>query len=200
MGRKPKENPKPPQGVYPDGSRSIVLPDANARGHSGNRQLAINRPSTIATADGTDGGAVPDLIGACIAIREGVDIENPATIFTAMEQYLSLCSMSGMKISNSMMYFACNVTKTMVYDWYHGRQRKGNPEYKRFAQMVKEICSAAREQYGLEGQVNPILTIFHQKYYDGFRDNPQIDDVQDPMGENQDPQKLADKYKDILVD
>lgn len=108
--------------------------------------------------------------------------------------------MSGMKISNGMLYFCCNINRTIAYDWYHGRSKKGNPEYKQFAALVKEICSAAREQYGLEGQVNPILTIFHQKYYDGFRDDPQIDDVIDPLGENQDPAKLAEKYKDIILD
>ena len=147
-----------------------------------------------------DTTVVPNMILSCTQIRQSVDVENPETLFSAMEKYLSLCAMSGMKISNGMLYYACHVTRTVVHDWMHGRSRKGNPDYKRFAETVKEICSAAREQYGLEGQVNPILTIFHQKYYDGFRDNPQIDEVQDPLGENQDPQKLAEKYKDIILD
>ena len=167
---------------------------------------ALPTDSLVLTPDGglpnanADTAAVPNLIAACITIRQTVDIEDPQTLYNALEKYLSLCAMSGMKISNSMLYFACNCTKFMVSDWYHGRQRKGSPEYKRFATLIKEICTAAREQYGLEGQVNPILTIFHQKFYDGFRDNPQIDETVDPLGENQDPQKLAEKYKDIIVD
>lgn len=165
-------------------------------------EIMLSPPRTITpTKEGNqDTAAVPNMIVSCMAIRRSVDLENPITLFNAMEQYISLCAMSGMKISNSMLYYACNVTRTVVYDWLHGRARKGNPDYKRFAETVKEICSAAREQYGLEGQVNPILTIFHQKYYDGFRDNPQIDDVLDPLGENQDPEKLAEKYKDIILD
>ena len=150
--------------------------------------------------DGEAAGAVPNLIASCMQIRNSIDLEDPATLYRGLEQYLSLCSMSGMKISNNMMYFALNLTRQTAYDWYHGRQRKANPEYKRLASLMKEICTAAREQYGLEGQVNPILTIFHQKYYDGFRDNPQIDDVHDPLGEAQDPQKLAEKYQDLILD
>lgn len=192
----PNKNGTPVGRPKGSGRKQYKVEDAN------HNELVVKEPVTITPLkDGnTDASAVPNMIASCIQIRNGVDIENPATLFNAMEQYLGLCAMSGMKISNTMLYFACNVTRTVVYDWYHGRARKGNPEYKQFASMIKDICSAAREQYGLEGQVNPILTIFHQKYYDGFRDNPQIDDVVDPMGENQDPQKLAEKYKDIILD
>lgn len=165
-----------------------------------NKSMIVKEPEVIRGSAETGNSSVPNLISSCLAIRETVDLENPSTLFSALEQYLTLCAMSGMKISNAMLYFSCGVQKNAIYDWYHGNQRKGSPEYKRFASLVKEICSAAREQYGIEGQTNPILTIFHQKFYDGFRDDPQIDEAHDPLGESQDPQKLAEKYKDIIVD
>lgn len=196
MDEQPKRRPGRPKGT----SKHITT-QANERNKKGDTSLVLPGIQSIsATEDGKSGGAVPDLIAACLTIRQDVDIEDPASLNSALAKYLQLCSMSGMKISNSMLYFSCNVTRTMVYDWYHGRTKKANPEYKRFAAMVKEICTAAREQYGLEGQVNPILTIFHQKYYDGFREDTQTDDMRDPLGENQDPAKLAEKYKDIIVD
>lgn len=201
-GRPRKENKAPPPQYYDVLAKGQVVVDgANERGRKGNTALTTPRPVTVKTMDGGEaGGAVPELISACLAIRQTVNIDDPITLNNAMGQYIQLCSVSGMKISNSMLYFSCNITRTMVYDWLHGRTKKNNPEYKRFAMLVKEVCSAAREQYGLEGQVNPILTIFHQKYYDGFSDTPQIDETTDPLGENQDPAKLAEKYKDIILD
>lgn len=117
-----------------------------------------------------------------------------------MEQYINLCAMSGMKISNSTLYLACGVSRVCIHDWEYGLKRQNNPEYRKFAVMCRTICAAAREQYGIDGSVNPILTIFHQKYYDGFTDTPQVDQTKDPLGEITDPKELAEKYKDIIVD
>ena len=158
---------------------------------------------TAALVPGTDpagGGGVPDLIGECMKIRAEVDLNNPETLWAAMSKYLQLCAMSGMKVSNSLMYLSCGVSKATISEWEHGNRKKGNPEYKKFASMCREVCAAAREQYGLEGKVNPILTIFHQKYYDGFTDIPQPQEAQDPLGEMQDARELAEKYKDLILD
>lgn len=148
----------------------------------------------------TEGVEVPTLIAGCVQIRQTVDLDNPATLWNAMQQYLTLCANTGMKISNSFMYLACGVSRQIISEWYLGNKRQNNPEYRKFASMVKEICAAAREQYGIEGKTNPILTIFHQKFYDGFVDNPGSEQYADPLGEIQDPQKLAEKYKDLITD
>ena len=95
---------------------------------------------------------------------------------------------------------ACGVNRMDISNWANGKKRQNNPSYREFAEMCKAICSAAREQYGVEGQVNPILTIFHQKYFDGYTDQPQQEAIKDPLGEISDPQKIAEKYKDILTD
>ena len=147
-----------------------------------------------------EGTEVPTLIAGCMAIRQGVDLDNPATLWNAMNQYIQLCATTGLKISNSFMYLACGVSRATVSEWYLGTKRQNNPEYRQFATMMKEICAAAREQYGIEGQTNAILTIFHQKFYDGFVDNPGSEQYADPLGEIQDPQKLAEKYRDIITD
>lgn len=216
-GRPPgrKDGPRPPD-APPRGkpSDSVVvntaevmetLPPADT--------TAISRPATQAFTSKMPGpsylstgsreaaaAAVPEFISECVRIRSTVDLDNPDTLWNAMEQYLQLCAMSGLKISNSFMYLSCGISRPTVSDWFHGTRRQNNPEYKRFATMIKEICAAAREQYGLEGAVNPILTIFHQKFYDGFMDNPKEEAVNDPLGEMQDPKELAQKYKDIILD
>ena len=147
-----------------------------------------------------EGTEVPTMIAGCISIRQTVDLDDPRTLWHAMEQYVNLCAQTGMKISNAFMYLACGVSKQTISEWYLGNKRQNNPEYRKFASMVKEVCAAAREQYGIEGKTNPILTIFHQKFYDGFVDNPGAEQYADPLGEIQDPQKLAEKYKDLITD
>lgn len=157
-------------------------------------------PAIIPVSDAGGGGEVPDLITSCMEIRSHVDLNDPATLWNAMSQYLQLCSMSGMKISNGLMYLSCGISRDTIHEWSTGGRRKSNPEYRKFALMCKEICSAAREQYGIEGKVNPILTIFHQKFYDGFTDVPKAEEAKDPLGEMQDARELAEKYKDIIMD
>ena len=156
-------------------------------------------PDTFLSA-AAEAGAVPMMIRGCLDIRAEVNLDDPASLWEAMENYVSLCSLSGMKISNSMLYLACGVSRETISDWTTGKRRKDNPEYKKFALMCRELCGAAREQYGIEGKVNPILTIFHQKFYDGLKDAPAPDAPDDPLGEIQDPIKLAEKYKDMIID
>lgn len=145
-------------------------------------------------------GAVPEMIRTALAIRQTVDLNDVRTLWSAMEQYINLCATTGMKITNATLYMACGVGRTDIHNWEYGLRRQNNPEYREFAIMCREICAAAREQYGIEGKVNPILTIFHQKAYDGFTDTPQQEAVKDPLGEITDPQKLAEKYKDLITD
>jgi hypothetical protein len=144
--------------------------------------------------------AVPDMIKTILAIRQTVDLDRPETLFNAMEAYINLCATSGMKITNGTLYMACGVNRMDIHNWEYGERRQNNPAYRQFAQMCKMVCAAAREQYGIEGQTNPILTIFHQKFYDGFTDTPTREGKHDPLGEVTDPQKLAEKYKDIILD
>lgn len=143
---------------------------------------------------------VPNMVQTVLAIRSTVDLDNPATLWNAMDMYINLCANTGCKISNMTMYMACGVERQTIHDWEYGLRRQNNPEYRKFAKMLRMICAAAREQYGLEGQTNPILTIFHQKFYDGLKDNPPDDAAENPLGEIEDPQKLAEKYHDIILD
>lgn len=144
--------------------------------------------------------AVPTMIRTVLAIRSTVDLDDPITLWNALEQYLNLCATTGMKITNGTLYMACGIGRAEIHNWEFGLRRQNNPEYRKFAVMCKSVCAAAREQYGIEGQTNAILTIFHQKFYDGFTDTPQKEAVKDPLGEISDPEKIAEKYADIIVD
>ncbi len=159
----------------------------------------VTAPATMLPKSG-EATAVPAMIQTLLAIRQTVNLDDPTTIWNAMDQYIALCSMTGMKITNGTMYMALGVNRGEMHNWQYGLRRQNNPEYRKIADTCKEICAAAREQYGIEGQTNPILTIFHQKFYDGFKDNPPDEAAENPLGEITDPQKLAEKYKDIITD
>lgn len=134
------------------------------------------------------------------AIAAKVDHNKPETLWRALSQYIDFCSKTGMIIGNNSCYYACGISKETAAAWYRGTRRGNNPEYHRFAEMLKTICAAAREQYGLEGVVNPILTIFHQKHFDGFTDTPQIMDIRHPLGDLPDAEKLIKKYGGLYSD
>lgn len=175
------------------------------------REMVIKKPAKPLDLDNTitpktllpvpqEATAVPAMIQTVLAIRASVDLDNPVTLWNAMEQYLNLCATTGMKITNGTLYMACGIGRAEIHNWEFGLRRQNNPEYRKFAVMCREICAAAREQYGIEGQTNAILTIFHQKFYDGFTDVPQKEAVKDPLGEISDPEKIAEKYADLIVD
>lgn len=199
---RPKGTTKPKMGDILEESGGVNLVPPSKRIKKPPQTLDLAKavaPTELMPVPGnTD--AVPKMITTILAIRNTVDLDNPMTLWNAMELYLNLCSNTGMKISNSTLYTACGIDRRTIHDWEYGLRRQNNPEYRKFAQMAKMVCAAAREQYGIEGQVNPILTIFHQKFYDGLKDNPPDEAAENPLGEITDPEKLAEKYADIILD
>ena len=196
------KKPSPRMGEVLEESGGVILepPSDEIRKPARKADLSLTiAPKQLMPVPG-EASAVPNMITTILAIRNTVDLDNPATLWHGMEMYLNLCANTGMKISNTTLYTACGIDRRTIHDWEYGLRRQNNPEYRKFAQMAKMVCAAAREQYGIEGQVNPILTIFHQKFYDGLKDNPPDEAAENPLGEITDPEKLAEKYKDIIID
>ena len=132
-------------------------------------------PTSMLPTSG-DPNAVPVMIHTLLAIRQSVNVDDPKTIWNAMEMYISLCAQTGMKITNGTMYMAMGVGRAEIHNWKFGLRRQNNPEYRKIAETCQE------------------------KFYDGFRDTPQDEAVENPLGEITDPEKLAEKYKDIITD
>ena len=128
------------------------------------------------------------------SIRQTVSLDDPNTLWQALDSYLRFCADTGFLIGNKTLYYACRVSKETVFTWSHGTRKQHNPEYKRFADMLKTVCACAREMYGLEGIVSPVMTIFHQKFYDGFKDDPGDEVIPNPLGDLPDADKLIQKY------
>lgn len=128
------------------------------------------------------------------AIAATVDHERPQTLWCALWRYIAFCADTGMLLTNKGCYRAVACSKETIHAWSAGTRKQHDPQYKLFADLVRQICAAAREQYGLEGEVNPILTIWHQKFYDGFTDTPHEKNIPNPLGDLPDAEKLIKKY------
>lgn len=126
-----------------------------------------------------------------LAIADTVDTDDIGSLYKGLERYIQLCGETGVLIGNNALYTALGISRVTICTWLRGTRRQNNPEYRKFAELVKQICGAAREQYGVEGIVDPILTIWHQKFYDGFVDDPPREEAHDPLGELPDQRRFA---------
>ena len=133
------------------------------------------------------------------SIAETVNTDDINSLYRALEQYIRLCADTGLLIGNNTCYMALGISRPTISTWLNGTRRAHNPAYKEFATLVKTICAAAREQYGIEGITSPLMTIWLQKQYDGFTDTPQQEDIRDPLGALPDKEQLSKmerKYAD----
>ena len=126
-------------------------------------------------------------------IRKTVDLNDPSTLWSALDSYIRFCADTGFMIGNTSLYYAVGISKETASKWSKGQRKAHNPEYKRFADMAKAICACAREQYGIEGQTSYLMTIWLQKRYDGFTDSPPEEYIENPLGDV-DIAKLERKY------
>ncbi len=147
---------------------------------------------------GSNAQLVAHLIGTRqIAARANID--DPQSLFACLEDYLRLCIEQNIKITNMAAYAACGISATDVSNWERGITRANDKRYKEFAQFLRSVCSQYREQAMVEGIISPIVGIWHQKNYDGLRDDPLVADSPDAGLEvKQDPEEIAAKYRGLI--
>lgn len=125
------------------------------------------------------------------------DIESMKSCFL---EYLELCAKNNMKVGNFGAYAAMGITKSMAYDWEHGRKRSGNKEYQQFIMFVKLMIATYRESAIAEGDINPIVGMFWQKAFDGLNEMTEVEasDAENGLPEHKDAKQLAEKYDGLL--
>lgn len=112
--------------------------------------------------------------------------------------FCALAEATNMKVGNMTAYTAMGINTTTANNWRKGGPGS-TPERRQLIEEVCAVCGATREMLGASGAVNPVLTIFWQKNWDGFRDVTEHVAYQgDPLGEKQTPNEIAEKYKDII--
>lgn len=112
--------------------------------------------------------------------------------------FCALAEATNMKVGNMTAYTAMGINTTTANNWRKGGPGS-TPERRQLIEEVCAVCAATREMLGASGAINPVLTIFWQKNWDGFRDVTEHVAYQgDPLGEKQSPNEIAERYKDII--
>jgi len=147
-------------------------------------------------------GSNAALVASVIATREiakQADVNDPQSLVNCLQQYMIFCLENNIKLTNMAAYAACGVSAVDISNWESGRTRANDKRYKEFATFVRSVCSQYREQAMVENLINPAVGIWHQKNYDGFRDDPIVAEAPDSGLEiKRDPDEIAVKYRDVL--
>ncbi len=159
--------------------------------------VPVDKISTIIDdADGVN-TKFAAIILATREIAKNADRSNIETLYDCLEQYLRFCIEHNVRITNAGAYSACGIDRQTVYHWATGSWRGDDPRYKQFAIFIRTVCDEYREMLMAEGKIHPVIGIWWQKNYDGFRDNPM-----DVVDTGDDDAKLtsaeiAAKYADL---
>ena len=125
--------------------------------------------------------------------KEKLDYNDVPEMERRFNRYLQLCSEHDMKVSNLGAYTAIGITKYNADYWKN--DCKTNPERCDFIKKVQQICACYRENMMAEGKVNPVVGIFWQKNYDGFKDQQEVVlTPNDPLGDEASEKALKQKY------
>lgn len=145
-------------------------------------------------------GALVAHIMQTMEIAKTTDREDLDSLRLALQKYLALCARMNINITNTGLYGALGLSQETISQWASGKVRASDPRYREFALLVRKLCAQYRELAASEGKLNPTLTIWWQKNYDGFRDDPVVEKTQEGIAAPVDPQEIAEKYKHLLTD
>lgn len=164
--------------------------------------VPVNPTSALAKIEGTSTNQT--IIQSILKEREiarHADHRNVQTLYECLQMYLQHCHDNNLKITNTGAYAACGITKEMVYKWDSGLIHKDQPEYAEFARTVKSVCAEYREAAMATGEINPIIGIWWQKVYEGYRENEIVQQPQtnllDGDTDSGTAQDIAERYDDL---
>jgi hypothetical protein len=110
-----------------------------------------------------------------------------------LKDYLVACVRFQNKILNLSMYSYLGITKKIAEDMEAGLPPYGR-DFQTFIIKAKTICAVAREQMAADGKLNPTLTQFWQRNYDGLTDAQTLIVTQNQLEEPQTVEELAEKW------
>lgn len=125
---------------------------------------------------------------------EPLDYSDVPEMERRFNHYLQKCAEHDFKVSNQGAYIAIGIDKGTAWDWIN---RSTNKERSDFVKKVQRICGWYREGLMAENKLNPVVGIFWQKNYDGFKDQQEVVVTpNNPLGDEQNPDELKQKYLD----
>lgn len=135
---------------------------------------------------------------ACMAIRKHANNKDVRSMRECFDAYATLCGLTGIPMGNVAAYYCIGIEKVTADLWLTGK-RGSTPERIELVREIKKVCAMNREAMASSGLLNPILTIFWQKNFDGFRDQGSVmADSDNLLGERQDARQIAEKYQGVI--
>ena len=135
---------------------------------------------------------------ACMAINKHSDARNMNKMREAFEAYATLCSLTGIVMTNAAAYYCMGIDTGTAYRWMHGKE-SATPERSALIREVNKVCAMNREAMAAAGLINPVLSIFWHKNYDNFSDQGmRHDSAELNLGERKSAQELAEKYQGVI--
>lgn len=135
----------------------------------------------------------------CLKMGQAVDKENIESLYNGLQQYVALCTQTGMPMLVKTCNLALGVNSTTMTKWKNGTQRANDPRYREFAELVESVIAAGIEAAGAAGSLDKILTIYFTKAHFGYSDQPKPQVVDnDPFGEKKSAAQIVEQYKDFL--
>ena len=183
-----KNKPKPPQEIHPAEIRGVGRP----KGRKSTTSLDLR------TIGDEKVMAFVAYHAELLKMREGVNKRDVADLYQRFYRYLAYCAEKGVMPGNMNAYLAIGVSKQDISDWRLGQL--GTPEHKKFAEDVSAFFASIHEQAGASGVVNPILSIYWSKAYDGLTDQPKLEvEVKDSLGERRSAEDIAKAYGEVVL-
>lgn len=137
------------------------------------------------------------IILATREIAKDANNDDIDSLYSCLERYINFCIEHNVRITNSGAYAACGLNRNIIKEWAHGMTRASTPEYKQFALFIRNICDEYREMLMAENKIHPVVGIWWQKNYDGFRDQPNEAEVRDDDTDRLTAAEIAEKYANL---
>jgi hypothetical protein len=135
----------------------------------------------------------------CLKMGQTVDKEDIESLYNGLQQYVALCTQTGMPMLVKTCNLALGVTGTTLTKWRNGTQRANDPRYREFAELVESVIGAGIEAAGAAGSVDRILTIWWQKAYFNMKESDGLShEKDDPLGEKKSASEITQKYAELL--
>lgn len=135
----------------------------------------------------------------CLKMGQAVDKENIESLYNGLQQYVALCTQTGMPMLVKTCNLALGVTSNTMTKWKNGTQRANDPRYREFAELVESVIAAGIEAAGAAGSLDKILTIYFTKAHFGYSDQPKPQVEQnDALGEKRSAAQIVEQYSNLL--
>lgn len=132
-------------------------------------------------------------------IASHADINDVRTLYVCLEEYIKYCIANDYIMTNTGAYAACGLTRSTISNWMHGiGKAQSDSAYKEFALTISGVAAEYRESAMSNGKLNPIVGIWWQKVYDGYREDMEApQQATNLLGEQTTAADVADHYDDM---